>query len=43
MMRIVSVMTALVDVAVGMKAKAIMEKYPVTEASAKYRVNQGKK
>lgn len=28
---------------VGMKAKAIMEKYPVTEASAKYRVNQDKK
>ena len=31
------------DATVGMKAKAIMEKYPVTEASAKYRVKQGKK
>ena len=27
---------------IGMKAKAIMEKYPVTEASAKYRVKQDK-
>ena len=31
------------DATVGMKAKAIMEKYPVTEASAKYRVKQDKK
>ena len=30
------------EATVGMKAKAIMEKYPVTEASAKYRVKQDK-
>ena len=36
-------LTILYVATVGMKAKAIMEKYPVTEASAKYRVKQGKK